>query len=88
MTPRQYAVLMERHREKEEHQGYRSELAAAIVAHAVATFAGKQLKEGTKPVYADFMPSQQQKLASRRRAAMAESVRDFLHGLAKSQGLA
>jgi len=79
---------MERHRELEEHRATQIELAAAIVAHTVAVFAGKSLKEGKELAYGDFMPSQQTKLKQARRKASAQAMRDFLHGLAKDKGLA
>jgi hypothetical protein len=71
-----------------EHEDHRREFAAAVVAHTIACYAGKQLKEGAQLAYGDFMPSQRSKLESARRKAMAESVRDYFHGLAKDKGLA
>lgn len=79
---------MQRHRERTEHEDHHREFAAAIIAHTIACYAGKQLKEGVHLAYGDFMPSQRPKLEAARRKAMAESVRDYLHGLARDKGLA
>lgn len=79
---------MQRHRERSEHEDYQREFVSAIVAHTIATYAGKQLKEGVHLSYGDFMPSQRPKLDAARRKAMASSLRDYLHGLARDKGLA
>lgn len=79
---------MQRHWELEECRALQLEQAAAIVAHTVAVFAGKSLKEGTNLVVGDFMPSQQSKLKKAKQDASRQALRDFLHGLAKDKGLA
>ncbi len=78
---------MQRHWELEECRANELEQAAAILAHTVATFAGKSLKEGTDLVVGDFMPSQQAKLKKARQNYSALALRDFLHGLARGKGL-
>lgn len=79
---------MRRHEERIEHDCFQAEFAAAIVAHTVAIYAGKSLKPGTALAYGDFMPSQRKNREAAARKAMQQSLRDYLHGLAKDRGLA
>lgn len=65
-----------------------AELCAAITAHTIASYAGKQLKDGAHLAYGDFMPSMRSRMEAARRTATVENLRGFLHGLAKDKGLA
>lgn len=72
---------MARHAERAEH----SELMAAIVAHTVASFAGKSLKDSSKLTYADFMPSQRNKKPVNEKQEAVASLRGFFAARAEAQ---
>ena len=87
LTPRQLHILLRRKRQTEARQQQHQELCAAIVAHTVATFAGKALKDGTEMSYAQFMPTFRPQLEESRRRQSAAMFHGFLQGLVREKGL-
>lgn len=83
LTPRQLRVLAEKDAERVEDERRHAELCAAIVAHTVATYAGKSLKKGKEVVYGEFMPSFRRELEEQRRQQAALSFHAYLQSLKK-----
>ena len=87
LTPRQLRVLADRDAERDEQHREHDELCAAIVGHTVASYAGKQLRDGVILTYGHFMPSFHDQIEAARQRKAALSFRGFLDGLAREKGL-
>jgi len=76
-------LLLDRHRERTEHQ----ELLAGIVASTIANYAGRTLKDGVSAAPSQFMPSKPRKpkRAQIDRERIAEGTRAFFEHMAEKQ---
>jgi hypothetical protein len=82
LTPRQFHLLLDQHREQVEHQ----ELLSGIIASAVANWSMGAPKKPLAP--ADFMPSRrdrEEKSPRLNRKRIADNVRSFLQGQVRKQ---
>jgi hypothetical protein len=90
LTPRQYHVLLDQHRECVEHQDYHRELLTGIIASTVANFAMGAPKKPLSP--RDFMPSRSRGGRARAtsvaidRKQVAEDVRAWLSRMKTQPG--
>jgi hypothetical protein len=75
LTPRQFHLLLDQHRERTKHE----EWMVGILAATIANFSGHPPKEPLKPT--DFMPSArapEEKPKRINRRKVADRIRDFL----------
>jgi hypothetical protein len=83
LTPRQFDLLMQQHRERVEYEEYM----AGLLAATVANFSMGAPKKPLEP--ADFMPSRRQKARTKRerppRQLIAQNIRCFLLGTIEAQ---
>jgi hypothetical protein len=87
LTPRQFHLLVDQHRERVEHQ----ELLSGIIASTVANWSMTGPRKALTP--SDFMPSRRQAKAEQKkkprvnRKRIADRVRSFLtHHMEQSNG--